>query len=260
VTYPAIFTDPPASAATLFRALERACVIDLREENRHCALESVVEAGAGEPDVSMNSRTATESRDDADNFDYLLNSVRKGSDAAARRLVERIYPVVIRIVRSHLPARCDEEDAAQEVFLKMFSRLEQYRGDSPFPHWVSRIATNTCLDLLRRWKARPEVRFADLTVTEEALLQAAARTDEDEALSADAPVCQADSAALVEKLLSGLKPDQQLVVRLLEVEQQSVREVCDRTGWSASKVKMTALRARRKLAGLLQCLGQSSTG
>jgi len=92
-----------------------------------------------------------------------LNRVRQRDQAAARELVDHLYPLVIRIVRSHLPRRVPEEDLAQEVFMKMFTRLEQYQGAVPFPHWVSRIAVTTCIDHLRAQKRRPEFRMADLS-------------------------------------------------------------------------------------------------
>ena len=57
----------------------------------------------------------------------LLAQVRERDEAAARALVEALYPQVIRIVRGHLPRRVAVEDLAQEVFVKLFSRLDQYR-------------------------------------------------------------------------------------------------------------------------------------
>lgn len=252
MTSPAIFQHPQPSLSSALAA-----VVSTAAKLGMASLLPQPAAGMEKPEIGTTALSG-EGLDQAADFDSLLADVRRGSDAAARQLVDRIYPVVIRIVRSHLPVRCDEEDVAQEVFLKMFSRLEQFRGDSPFPHWVSRIATNTCLDLLRHWRSRREIRFADLTETEEACLRDAARADE--AAPEETPSQDADSLALVDKLLSSLKPDQQLVVRLMEVERQSVREVCGRTGWSASKVKMTALRARRKLAGVLGRLGISLSG
>src|SRR5665213_1729292 len=101
-----------------------------------------------------------------------LERVRRRDQDAARQLVEHLYPLVIRIVRSHLPRRVAEEDLAQEVFLKMFTRLEQYQGAVPFPHWVSRIAVTTCIDQLRAQKRRPEYRWADLSENEAQVLEA----------------------------------------------------------------------------------------
>ena len=136
--------------------------------------------------------------------------------------------------------------------MKMFSKLDQYRGPQPFHHWVCRIATNTCLDLLRRQKVRPEVRFSDLSEAEQYFLSAATHEIADE--TARLP---SEGREIVDKLLGSLKPNQQLVVRLLDIECQSVREICNQTGWSASKVKVTALRARRKLAEVLERLAIS---
>lgn len=79
-----------------------------------------------------------------------LARVRRRDQAAARELVDHLYPQVFRIVRSRLPRRVAVEDLMQDVFLKMFSRLEQYQGNVPFTHWVSRIAVTTCIDQLRR--------------------------------------------------------------------------------------------------------------
>src|ERR1700679_4049231 len=101
-----------------------------------------------------------------------LDRVRKRDQAAAKELVEHLHPLVIRIVRSHLPRRVPEEDLTQEIFLKMFTRLDQYQGAVPFTHWVSRIAVTTCIDQLRAQKRRPEFRWADLSEGEAAALEA----------------------------------------------------------------------------------------
>ena len=91
-----------------------------------------------------------------DTFDVTacLERVRQRDQTAARELVDHLYPLVIRIVRSHLPRRVAEEDLAQDVFLKMFTRLDQYKGAVAFTHWVSRIAVTTCIDQLRTAQTR----------------------------------------------------------------------------------------------------------
>src|SRR5437773_7887946 len=88
-----------------------------------------------------------------DNFDVAecLDRWRKQDEEAARLLVPHLYPLVLKVVRTHLPRRVSEDDLAQKIFMKLFQRLEQYqpRQSIPFEHWVSRIAVNTCLDALR---------------------------------------------------------------------------------------------------------------
>ena len=174
-----------------------------------------------------------------------LTLVRAGDQRAARELVEHLFPLVIRIVRSHLPRRVAEEDLAQEVFLKMFSRLAQYQGAVPFTHWVSRIAVTTCIDHLRAQKRRPEFRWADLSESEADVLDAVLTNER------DVPANDALAATeLVQKLLGQLKPDDQLVLRLLDLEQKTIAEIAALTGWSQSLIKVRAFRARRKLQKL----------
>jgi RNA polymerase sigma factor (sigma-70 family) len=179
-----------------------------------------------------------------------IASVREGNQQAARVLVDALYGHVIRIVRSHLPRAADEQDLAQEIFMKMFHRIDSYRGDQPFPHWVSRIAVNTCYDRLRRQKARPEIRFADLTAEEAEFLHSTFAGGERDT----AAVRDSDGREVVEKLLATLNATEQTVLRLLDLEQKSVQEISDLTGWGASKVKVTAMRARRKLNETLKRL------
>jgi RNA polymerase sigma-70 factor (ECF subfamily) len=176
-----------------------------------------------------------------------LERVRQKDQDSARALVEHLYPMVIRIVRSHLPRRVAEEDLAQDIFLKMFTRLEQYQGAVPFPHWVSRIAVTTCIDQLRAQKRRPEFRWADLSENEAKVLDAV-MTDERDTRPGDALAAH----ELVHKLLGQLKPDDQLVIRLLDLEQKTIAEICDLTGWNQTLVKVRAFRARRKLQKLFQ--------
>jgi RNA polymerase sigma-70 factor (ECF subfamily) len=178
-----------------------------------------------------------------------LDGVRRRDQAAARALVDHLYPLVIRIVRSRLPRRVAEEDLSQEIFLKMFTRLEQYQGAVPFPHWVSRIAVTTCIDHLRAQKRRPEFRWADLSESEADVLDAI-MTNENDVPANDAMAAH----ELVYKLLGELKPDDQLVIRLLDLEQKTIAEIAGLTGWNQSLIKVRAFRARRKLRKLFEVL------
>jgi RNA polymerase sigma-70 factor (ECF subfamily) len=188
-----------------------------------------------------------------ESFDLVgcLDRVRQRDQSAARDLVEHLYPLVIRIIRAHLPRRVAEEDLAQDIFLKMFTRLEQYQGAVPFPHWVSRIAVTTCIDQLRAQKRRPEFRWADLSENEADVLDAVL-TNENDVEAGDALAAR----ELVHKLLAQLKPDDRMVIQLLDLEQKTIAEISGLTGWSQSLVKVRAFRARRKLQKLFKELEQ----
>ncbi len=188
---------------------------------------------------------------DDENFDLVgcLERVRARDQAAARDLVAHLHPLVIRIVRARRPRRMAEEDLAQEVFLKMFTRLEQYQGNVPFTHWVSRIAVTTCIDQLRAQQRRPELRWADLSENEAMALDRAMTAGDD----AGAPEAMA-ARELVYKLLDQLSEQDRLVLQLLDLEQKTLVEIREITGWNITLIKVRAFRARRKLQKLFETL------
>lgn len=173
-----------------------------------------------------------------------LERVRQRDEAAARTLVEHLLPLVGKLVRAHLPQRDDPEDLMQEVFLKVFSRLDQFRGEVPFEHWVSRVAVSTCIDRLRAQQRRPVLVWSDLTEEQQAMLEGLTATGEGEDRS--------DRLAwdLLDRLLESLAPQERLLIQWLEMEQKSIAEVCAATGWNAGVVRIRAFRARRKLKAL----------
>jgi RNA polymerase sigma-70 factor (ECF subfamily) len=140
--------------------------------------------------------------DDDEHARALVDRARDGDDEAASELIRQLYPMVAKIVRGYRPRRAAEEDLTQMIFIKVFQNLAQYSGKVPISHWVSRIAVNTCRNQLMAEKARPELRHADLSEEQAAMLENLAASDE--ALSPDRKLAARD---LVEKLLAMLKTD-----------------------------------------------------
>ncbi len=180
-----------------------------------------------------------------------LKRVRRRDEEAARQLIQHLYPLVMKLVRSHLPRRTAEEDLAQVVFMKIFANLKQYSGKVPLEHWVSRIAVNTCLNQLRSEQSRPELRWADLSEDQQEVLETLVRTTDDLH-----PSKGMASREILERMMERLGAEDRLVLTLLHIEGRSVEEVRRVTGWSASLVKVRAFRARNKLrkhlAGILK--------
>ncbi len=176
-----------------------------------------------------------------------LARVRAGDDIAARELVEHLYPLVILVVRGYRPRAMAEEDLAQEIFMKLFSRLDQFRGEVPFEHWVSRIALTTCLDHLRSQYRKPEWRMADLGEEEAQFLEECCTPD----ATSGGMVESVAARELAGKLLQFLSPKDQVVVTMLDMEGRSVAEVSQVTGINPTLVKVRAFRARRKLRQIM---------
>ena len=179
-----------------------------------------------------------------------LERIRSDRDEDARSLVEHLYPLVIKIVRAHRPRRIAEEDLAQDVFMKLFGKLDQFRGSVPFEHWVSRVAVNTCRDQLRAQRVRPELRWADLSEAEAAVLD-----NRDHSIdSTPHPAHILGARELVDKLLARLSPEDRFILQMLDMEERSVDEIRSMTGWTASLIKVRAFRARRNLRAYLEKL------
>jgi RNA polymerase sigma-70 factor (ECF subfamily) len=184
-----------------------------------------------------------------DDFDLAscLEQVRTRDESAARALVEHLYPLVAKLVHAHLPRRDEPEDLMQEVFMKVFARIEQFRGDVPFEHWVSRVTISTCIDKLRAQKRRPTVRWSDLSEEEQAVVEKLAANEATEG-------GEMMASEVLNRLLDALTPAERMLINLLELEQKSIVEVCALTGWNSGVVRIRAFRARRKLKQLYQQL------
>jgi RNA polymerase sigma-70 factor (ECF subfamily) len=133
------------------------------------------------------------------------------------------------------------DDIAQEVWLKAFDKLKSYRGEAPFEHWLMRLTVRTCFDFLRGHKRNRESSFSELSDPENDWLERFVAAPESTAEHADA------AKLLVERILDRLTPSARLVITLLEIEDRSVREIAELTGWSVPLVKVRAFRARAEM-------------
>ena len=170
-----------------------------------------------------------------------------------RRYSPRVFHVAHRFFRD----RSQAEDAAQETFLKAFAQLKSFEGRGSMEGWLTRIATNTCLNLIRTASRRPELVTAELSEDETDWLEKKASGGAGSHHSdVEDRVVAADLAA---RLLAGLSPEDRLALTMIDGEQASVSDVAEMTGWSESKVKVRAFRARKKAREALEkLLGRAS--
>ncbi len=171
-----------------------------------------------------------------------VERVRQRDEDAAQLLMRHLYPLVLKLVRAHLPKRSAEEDLVQIVFVKVFAKIDQFNGLVPLEHWVSRIAINTCINQLRAERVRPELRWADLGDEERFVVETLAATENDlDATDAFA------AREIVEKLLAQLEPMERVLMTLLHLEGRPGKEVAQLMGWSHLRVRVRDFRVRQKL-------------
>src|SRR5262249_28853679 len=111
--------------------------------------------------------------------DALVQAALRDDEEAARELGRRLYPPLAKMVPSPRPRRTAGKDLCQMIFIKIFQKLSQFSGKVPLEHWVSRIAVNTCLSQIESERVRPELRHADLTEEEEAVVKNLAVSSEE---------------------------------------------------------------------------------
>jgi RNA polymerase sigma-70 factor (ECF subfamily) len=143
------------------------------------------------------------------------------------------------------------EEAAQEVFLKAYTQLGSFEGRGSLEGWLTRIATNTCLNMVRSSKRRPEMTVSDLTDDEQSWMDQQSAGDRGKQASVENSLVAAD---LADRLLAVLPPEDQQALLMIDGEDASIKEVAEATGWSESKVKVRAFRARKKLREAMEKL------
>lgn len=193
-------------------------------------------------DNSGHAPTREPERPDAE----LAALARDGDEPAFEELFLRHRRRVALIASRFFRERHQVEEVVQESFTKAFFALGEFtnRRDASFAAWLSRISFNACYDELRRRKRRPEGSLSELTEEEAGRLRDRLREGPD----AEGEAVSRDLAA---KLLARLSPEDRLVLVLLDVEGLSVAEIAGLNGWTASKVKVRAHRARAHLRRVL---------
>ena len=170
----------------------------------------------------------------------LVAAARTGDDDAfamlVRRHKRRVFGTASRFARDDHQL----DDLAQEVFVRVFKNLAQFRHDAPFEHWLARITVSACYDFLRKERRYREQVPLDAIVFE----------------MHDTTVDAAISAGRARELLAWamvqLTPDERLILTLCELEDRPMKEVAELTGWSEANVKIRAFRARNNLKQVLE--------
>lgn len=178
----------------------------------------------------------------------LTELVLAGEDSAFEQIFDR-YKRLAAVVASRYFRRPEQiEEIVQISFTKVYFDLENFRGKHDFSLavWLARITTNVCLDALRNRKRKPEDLACELSDEEAGFLFADVRqngkTTENSLVERD----------LAQKLLANLPAEDRAILQMLYEEELSVGEVAKLTGWSNSKIKVRAHRARGALRKILK--------
>lgn len=169
-----------------------------------------------------------------------LEQARQGDKAAFGRLIEAYQGPVYNLAYRMLGNRGEAEEAAQEAFIRAYTRLDTYDPDRKFSTWMLSITSNYCVDLLR--KRRALLLSLDHPLPPHPALMSD-RSDNPEIQAADS-----EREAMVQALLEHLPEDYRQAVVLRYWYDLSYEEIAGIMETSVSAIKSRLFRARRQLA------------
>ena len=172
-----------------------------------------------------------------------IAAAQTGDQSAFEQLVrlyeKRVYALTSRMCRNS----ADAEEAAQEAFLAAWHGLPFFRGDSSFSTWLYRLASNACVDVLRReGRHQPNLSLDD---------EDAAIDLPDSALSPHDEAERSELRQQIEEGLAALPPDYRQVLILRELHQRSYDEIADILSLDLGTVKSRINRGRKRLRKIL---------
>jgi RNA polymerase sigma-70 factor (ECF subfamily) len=183
----------------------------------------------------VSARPASEERLDAEDDRAWLLMVRRGEPEGASELFRRYSVPIVRYADRMLGSRAEAEEVAQEVFLKLIARVDQYDGRAPVASWLFAIAANACRDRLRSTGRRTSVPLS-------AVAEAAAPDP-----PADRLLVENERRQMVRRALALLSDDQREALILARYHGLAYAEIARSLSISEGAVKTRIFRAMERL-------------
>jgi RNA polymerase sigma-70 factor (ECF subfamily) len=177
----------------------------------------------------------------------LIREAQGGNHAAFAQLVHSHDEAVLKVALRITGSQSDAQDIYQEVFLKAYKKLDCFRFECSFTTWITRIATNTCLDYLRKNRHRRETDAIKVGIDGEGrdLLDQVA--DDRPANDPEKELLRGELRACILGALRGLTPHERMVFDMKHFQGMKLRAVGEILNTSESSVKTSLVRATRKL-------------
>ena len=200
---------------------------------------SIIDEPAG-PEGDLSASEPVEIHPDV----ALVERAKAGDQAAFETLVKQYERQIFRTALHITQNREDAEDITQDVFVKAFTKLDQFQGNSKFSTWLVRIAVNESLMRLRKRKTSKTVSMDQDVETGEGSIP---RDFAEWRPNPEQNYNQAELAEILRKTIAGLPPGFRTVFTLRDIENLSTEETAEALGLSVPTVKSRLLRARLQL-------------
>ena len=194
---------------------------------------------------------------ESDGLASLVTLAREGNQDALSALYEKTYNGVFYTIKSMIRDDDTVLDILQDTYVKAFTHLDRFQGDTKFSPWVRQIGANTARDYLKKKKP---LLFTDLTSGEEPDVPIEEHfADLDAGNLPDEVLDQAETTRLVREIIDGLPEDQRAVIGMYYYQEMPVKDIAAALGASESAVKSRLLYGRRKIEAQVRDLEKKGT-
>jgi len=173
----------------------------------------------------------------------IISRVLKGEQQAYAELVKRYQNYVFTLTLRFTKSREDAEEVSQDIFVKAYRSLADFRGESKFSTWLYTIVNTTCITFLR--KRRLDVQSLDNEKVFETV------ESQDSGLNAN-QVERKSRANMVNRSISMLSYDDSEILTLFYKAEQSLEEISQILGLEQNTVKVRLHRARQRLKTMME--------
>lgn len=184
------------------------------------------------------------------NEENFITQLRAGKQSAYSKLLDDYQQKVFGTCISFIPNKEDAEDVAQEVFLEVFKSIHKFKGGSKLSTWIYKIATNKCLEFIRKKNTKKRFAFMQSILGNEIPIDKTSYFTE-----VNHPgilLENKEKSAIIFKAIHALPESQKVVFTLAKIDGKSYQEIVEITGKSLSSVESIMFRAKKGLQQKLE--------
>ena len=183
----------------------------------------------------------------------LMIQLAQGSHVAFEEILSRYETSVITFCYAFVRNRESAEDIAQEIFLRVFRNAQRYKPIAKFTTWLYKIATNLCINELKKGKLRQCLSLHETIGSDPEGTKIIERIVAKDT-SPISNLERQETQALIDKAIQQLPDDQRITIVMVEYHQMAYQDIAEVLGVTESAIKMRVKRARETLRELLRIL------
>jgi RNA polymerase sigma factor (sigma-70 family) len=186
-----------------------------------------------------------------------IKELQKGNQSAFGQLLDTYQQKVFGTCISFIPNKEDAEDVSQEVFIVVFKSIHQFKENSKLSTWIYKIATNKCLEFIRKKNAKKRFSFMQTLLGNEIPLD---KTNYFTEVNHPGILLEnQEKSALIFKAIDTLTESQRIIFTLAKIDEKSYQEIVEITGKSLSSVESILFRAKKALQQKLENFYKNDT-